>query len=61
LTFILDVISLLQTIIALPEHWLQENVATLLFFAGDDITHQYLDEKLTGMSLELHFIETNSI
>ncbi|CAG2102562.1 unnamed protein product [Medioppia subpectinata] len=45
---ILDVILLMEEMIKIPQNWLNENIASLLFFAGDDITHQYFTSKMSS-------------
>ena len=40
----------MEMIIRTPENWLMENVAALLYHAGDDLTFDYLYNKLNGLS-----------
>ncbi|CAG2123126.1 unnamed protein product, partial [Medioppia subpectinata] len=43
-----NVILLMEEMIKIPQNWLNENMASLLFFAGDDITHQYFTSKMSS-------------
>ena len=40
------VLQLLEAIVKLPQNWLSENVASLLFYSGDDITYDYFMAKI---------------
>ncbi|CAG2177987.1 unnamed protein product, partial [Oppiella nova] len=42
-----NVILLMEEIMKTPQNWLFENMASLLFFAGDDITYQYFYAKMS--------------
>ncbi|XP_054169284.1 F-box only protein 47-like [Oppia nitens] len=45
-----NMIKLIDIIVKKPQNWLHENIATLLFFAGDDLIYYYLMSKMSADS-----------
>jgi len=43
-----EILSLVESVTNTPEQWLPENIATLLFFAGNEITFKLLQMKMTS-------------